>query len=235
MSIKYPQQLLLGVKLDDEATYDNFFVADANTHLVQYMQNNLASASGKFLFIWGSTSAGKTHLQQAICHQVTAAGKTSIFIPLAECGEIAPEILEGLEQLDLVCLDDIDAALGKPEWEMALFNLYNRARESGTAIIITGRVAPQHLVVSLPDLRSRLQSAVVFQLHGLSDEEKSAMLKMRAGHRGIDLPDPVVEFILQRSKREVVALLDVLHRLDRQSLEQKRRITIPLVKQTMLW
>ena len=76
---------------------------------------------------------------------------------------------------------------------------------------------------------------MVFQLHSLNDTEKSAMFKMRAEHMGIELSDSVIEFILQRNDRGVSALLDVLSQLDRRSLEQKRRITIPLVKQTMGW
>lgn len=235
MSMENPQQLLLGVKLNDDATFENFFVSSSNHQLLQFLRADLAMLPERNLCLWGSNSVGKTHMLQAMCHTCAATDKPSIYLPMKECLEMGPDILEGLEHLALICLDDIDEVLGIPKWEQALFNLYNRARETGAATLITGNVAPKHLSVSLPDLRSRLQSAMVFQLHSLNDPEKASMIKMRATHMGIELPDSVVDFVLQRSDRGVSALLDVLHQLDRQSLELKRRITIPLVKQTMNW
>ena len=235
MSMENPQQLLLGITLNDDATFDNFFVGKSNHQLLRFMQNEMTQLQEQLLCLWGSRSAGKTHVLQALCHTFTSMDRPSIYLPMKECQEMGPDILEGLEHLALICLDDIDAVLEIPEWEHMLFKLYNRARDSGAATLFSSQVAPKHLSVGLPDLRSRLQSGMVFQLHTLNDLEKSAMFKMRAVHMGIDLPDSVVEFILQRSDRKVSALLDVLYQLDRQSLQLKRRITIPLVKQTMNW
>jgi DnaA family protein len=230
-----PQQLLLGVGLNDDATFENFYVSDSNHQLLQFLQTKVESLQEGLLCLWGRKSAGKTHLLQATCHHFANINIPSIYLPIKDCHEMGPEILDGLEYLGLVCLDDLDQVLENQEWELALFNLYNRTRDSGAALLFSSQQAPIHLSIELPDLRSRLQSGMVFPLHDLTDKEKAAMFRMRASHMGINIPDSVVEFILLRSDREVTSLLDVLFRLDRQSLEQKRRITIPLVKQTMSW
>jgi len=230
-----PQQLLLGVKLNDDATFDNFYTGGSNHQLVQFLQTDMKLLKESSVFLWGSKSVGKTHILQAMCHTFTAMDKPSIYLSMKDCHEMGPEILEGLEHLALVCLDDVDQVKGIQQWEQSLFNLYNRAKDTGAATLFSSQVAPIHLSIGLPDLCSRLQSGMVFPLHSLSDSEKSAMFKMRAVHMGINLPDSVVDFILQRSDREVSALLNVLTQLGQQSLELKRRITIPLVKQTMSW
>ena len=53
--------------------------------------------------------------------------------------------MQGIETLDLVCLDDVDRVLGRADWELALFNLYNRARQCGCALLVAGNAAPRPL------------------------------------------------------------------------------------------
>ena len=90
---------------------------------------------------------------------------------------------------------------------------------------------------SFPTRRSSdlLQSGLLFQLFELSDEDKLAALQLRARQRGFDLPVAVGEFILLRAERELSALMQILEELDRSSLQQQRKLTIPLVKSTLGW
>ena len=62
-----------------------------------------------------------------------------------------------MEQLALVCIDNIECIAGEEEWEMAIFDLYNRILETGkTRLLITGDRPPRQLNLKLPDLASRL-------------------------------------------------------------------------------
>ena len=94
---------------------------------------------------------------------------------------------------------------------------------------------PLDLGVNLPDLNSRLQSALIFQLKSLDEREKRQALQLRASKRGMELPDKVADFIYQRCNRSMAGLIDVLQKLDDSSLTHKRKLTIPLVKTTMAW
>jgi DnaA-homolog protein len=91
------------------------------------------------------------------------------------------------------------------------------------------------LQLGLPDLQSRLQLAPVFQLKSLNDSEKKKLLQLRAARRGMDLSAQIAEYILARTERSLVSLMTVLDRLDASTLSQRRRLTIPLVRETMGW
>jgi DnaA family protein len=91
------------------------------------------------------------------------------------------------------------------------------------------------LPVQLADLKSRLTLALVFQLRPLSDEDKLRALQLRASRRGLHLTDEVGRFILSRNTRSMDALFDMLERLDQASLQARRKLTIPFVKEIMGW
>ena len=185
------------------------------------------------VFLHGGSGSGKSHLLQACCH---LAGEGSVYLPLAELATYSPEeVLAGVETLSLVALDDIDAVLGQEAWELALFGLYNRAREWGCRLLIAARGAPRTLDVRLADLRSRLSWGGVYQLPLATDAEKCAILIFRAERRGLELSDDVAIYIVNRSQRDLAQLLELLDRLDRASLAQQRPLSIPFVKQTLDW
>ena len=227
-----PAQLTLGVGLDDDARFKNFFISDVNQSLVSAL---VAGEEEPFLYIWGNGSPGLSHLLQASCNKSTAEGRASIYVPLADQSQFAPQILEGAESLALVCIDDIENIAGDVEWEGALFTAFNAMRQTGTQLIVAGHMAAQQLTTQLPDLHSRLQSGLLFQLFELSDEDKLSALQLRARHRGLDLPDVVGEFILLRAERNLSALMQILDELDHSSMQQQRRLTVPLVKSTLGW
>ncbi len=227
-----PDQLTLGVSLDDDAQFENFFTSKDNQSLVAALG---ADAGEDFLYLWGNGSPGLSHLLQASCHRATAAGRGAIYIPLAERAQFAPQILHGAESLSLVCIDDIESIAGEGEWESAIFTAFNALQQSGTRLIVASHTPAQQLAIQLPDLLSRLQSGLLFQLFELSDEDKLSALQMRARKRGFDLPDAVGEFILLRAQRSLSTLMQILDELDHSSLQQQRKLTVPLVKSTLGW
>ncbi len=228
-----PRQLALQITLDDTATFDNFHVTDANRALVNYLQDPAALA--QFTWLWGATGAGCSHLLQAVCQQdaVDEAAQpwtASFYVPLRQHADWHPDILLGLETLQLVCLDDVDAIAGLTDWEEALFHLFNRLRDSGTRLLMAARMAPREAAFVLPDLLSRLQSGVVFQVHEPDDEDKLQALRKRAARRGLELSEEVARYILQRTERGNTELFTLLERLDSHSLQRQRRISIALVR-----
>ncbi|MEO7558422.1 MAG: DnaA regulatory inactivator Hda [Gammaproteobacteria bacterium] len=221
-------QLPLSIGLRDGASFANYF-AGPNREAVQTL-HDIADAKQQFVYIGGAPGTGKTHLLQAACQKIAAAGATPAYLPLSQADEVSPEVLAGLEQLALVCIDDIQAIAARPEWEAALFHLYNRIRETATPLIISGNAAPRALGLKLADLSSRLSWGLVLQLHALNDEEKIAALSLRARGRGIELPDDVARFLLRRCPRDMPGLFELLQRLDLASLAAQRRLTIPFVR-----
>jgi len=228
-----PGQLPLQIQLRDDATFDNFLPPPSAQALMVALRQQVAGSGEAIIYIHGAGGGGKSHLLQAACQ---LAGSAAIYLPLGELARFRPqELLQGMESLDLVCLDDVDRAAGLPAWEEALFHLCNRARQQGCRLLVAGRAAPRALPVQLEDLRSRLGWGLVYQLAAAGDEEKIEILQFRAARRGLLLAPDVCTYVVSRAPRDLDSLLAVLDTLDTASLAHRRALSIPFVKSVMGW
>jgi DnaA family protein len=116
--------------------------------------------------------------------------------------------------------------------QIALFALYNRLRENGGVLLVSGASAPAHLQLR-DDLRTRLGWGLVYQVQALSDEEKALALNQHAQARGLTLPPEVTHYLLRHGRRDLPSLLGVLDALDEHCLRLKRAPSVPLLKEVM--
>jgi DnaA family protein len=116
--------------------------------------------------------------------------------------------------------------------QIRLFNRINEARQAGGRVLAAGNAPPAQLPLR-EDLRTRLAWGLVYQVKTLSDEERALYLRGEAARRGMALPDEVVAFLLTRMRRDLRSLTSVLDRIDRFSLETKRPITLPLLRDAL--
>ena len=156
-------------------------------------------------------------------------------MPLDELAEYSPAVLDSMEQLPLVALDNIQAVTGNPEWEEALFHLFNRIRDRQGHLLIAADNSPKSIGVNLPDLVSRLTWGMTYQVEPLEDEDKVQALLLRAKRRGLNMGDDVARFILTRGPRDMQGLFDLLDKLDQASLSAQRKLTIPFIKAELDW
>jgi DnaA-homolog protein len=225
-------QLTLGLSLKDEATFDNFY-AGKNAEIVAELKKTASGQGERIIYLCGTRGQGCSHLLQASCHYAHQHQLSSVYLPLANLLSLSPEVLNGLESLALVCLDDLHLATGHPEWEEAIFHLYNRIYDAGGKIVIAAHDLPKAIHLGLPDLVSRLSWGIVDQLHPLADKEKLTVLMMRANRRGISLSEEVGKYILTHCPRHMGTLFAALDALDKASLAAQRRLTIPFVKEVL--
>jgi DnaA family protein len=232
-----PIQLPLGVRLRDDATFKNYYPG-SNAVALGYVERLCQADAGwteSLIYLWGRAGVGRSHLLQAACLQLEQLDQQAVYLPLAEMVGHGPALLEGLEHCALVCLDDLDAVAGRADWEEALFHLFNRLRDSGQRLLLSAGAAPRELPLQLADLQSRLSQALVFQLRELSADDKLHALQLRASRRGLQLPDEVAGFILNRGARSMSGLFELLEQLDQASLQAQRKLTIPFLKETLGW
>lgn len=223
------EQIPLRFTWREGISFANYFSA-GNEESVHALKQAAAGGDEQFLFLWGSAGSGKSHLLQAACQAAADAQRTVAYLPLAELTNYSSEVFEGLEQMSLVCVDDLQCIAGRDDWEEALFHLYNRMRDVGSTLLVTATSSPAALAVQLPDLQSRLTWGPVFQLQELDDAGKIAALCLRARGRSFDLPDEVAQYLIRRSPRDMDSLFVLLDRLDEASLVQQRKLTIPFVR-----
>lgn len=223
------QQLPLGIDLRDDGTLETYFPGQNAQALAHVKQ--MAKGEGElFLYLWGREGVGRTHLLQGACLWANRFSQTSFYISLSAFSTLHPSIFDGLERLDLVCLDDIEAIAGHAIWEEALFHLFNRLRSANHRLLVAANVAPKALSVQLPDLSSRLSWGVVYPLQPLNDDDLLIALQLRAKERGITLTDDVGAFLIRRCTRSMPELYHLLETLDKASLAAKRKVTIPFIK-----
>jgi len=204
------KQLLLDIQPAATPSLDNFIAGRNAEALHSLRQATSVNASGeagiRFIYLWGETGSGKSHLLEA-------------------AGEIARHSAH-----TIVCADDVH--LLSDDQQIALFNTYNQLRETRGALIASGIAAPMQMGLR-DDLATRLAWGLSYQLHPLSDEEKAQALKNHAQARGMKLPDEVLEYCLRHLRRDMPSLIATLDALDEWSLTYKRPVTLPLLRQLL--
>jgi len=226
------QQLPLQLQPKESCTFSSFF-SGSNQLVVDMIQNVFSPEGEQQIFLCSAEGQGKSHLLQAACQLASSKQLTASYLPLDQMPGVSPDILESVEQLDLVAIDGLDAVLGNDDWEQALFSLINLARTSLVCLLFAAEKNPAELELKLPDLRSRLTWGPVFQLIPLTDDEKRVALQTRASARGLELPDNVANYLLEHYPRDLFVLYEHLDKLDKASLIQQRRLTIPFVKDVL--
>jgi DnaA family protein len=218
------RQQLLDWGVEAPQTLDTYVVAQ-NAELHQHLRGLAAgersSPGDRFVYLWGEAGVGKTHLLHALG---SSAG--SRYIPFdsgADAFLFAPEVSRYL-------LDDCDRLA--PESQIAAFNLFNEVRDNGGAMVTAGNVAPAALKLR-EDLRTRLGWGLIYQVHGLSDDEKIAALTDAAHARGFAMAPGVLPYLITHFRRDMRSLAAMLDALDRYSLETQRPITLPLLRKLL--
>ena len=225
------RQLPLGVTLRLAARFETY-VPGENAACLAALGAHGAGPALPAVWLAGGAGAGKTHLLQALCARAGERGRRAVYLPLASLLDLGPEALEGFEALDLACIDDVDHVLGEARWEHRLFSLYNALTERGS-IVFAAVDPPAALTIGLPDLASRLRAAAVFRLVPLGEAAQAEALEARARHRGLELPGESLQYLLRRAPRDFPTLCRILDELDVAQLAAQRRLTIPLVRETL--
>lgn len=225
-------QMPLGLRLKEEATFDNYYTG-SHAEMITALKNTARGQGESIIYLYGTRGQGLSHLLQAACHEASLQQRSCVYLPLGELIALSPDMLLGLESLSLICMDDVQVLADNKAWEEAVFHLFNRVRDAGGALILTGSALPKDLPLTLPDLISRFSWGVVYALHPLSDDEKLKVLMMRAHERGITLSEEVGKYLLSHCPRHMRTLLAALDALDKASLAAQRRLTIPFVKEVL--
>jgi DnaA-homolog protein len=218
------RQLALGLAPSPDPAFDNFFPG-RNVEAVSALHSLSTGGSAEhFVYLWGERGCGRSHLLQAAVAAASSRGTVALYVA---AGEPLPAEISAVRMLAVDDVEKLDALA-----QLEFFHLYNALRECQGAVLAAGNVAPARLQLRA-DLLTRLGWGLVFQVHALSDEEKRVALKRHAAARAFDLRDEIVEYLLRHLKRDLPSLMTVLDALDRYSLETKRPITLPLLRELL--
>ncbi len=211
------RQLILDLLPEAPPRLDNFVAGgngEALTGLAAWLAPDNLEPS---LFLWGEAGAGKTHLLRASEAQYSDAAADSDLTQLDETASF--HAVDGVEVLS-------------ERGQIALFNLFNRLRAAGGRLLTSATQPPQQLVLR-EDLRTRLGSGLIYRVHALTDLEKIEALTTQSTARALRLPPDALNYLLAHAPRDMRSLTALLTALDRYSLEHKRVITMPLLREVL--
>lgn len=211
------RQLVLDLLPEAAPSLDNF-VSGGNSEALTGLAAWLAPENREpLLLLWGEAGAGKTHLLLAsAARYIDAVGD--------------PDLAAIGEALDFYAIDNVEALSGAGQ--IALFNLFNRLRAAAGRLFVAASLPPLQLKLR-EDLRTRLGSGLIYRLQPLTDAEKIDALVAQATARGLRLPPDALNYLFARAPRDMRSLAAFLAALDRYSLEHKRPITLPLLREVL--
>lgn len=225
-------QLALNVHLNVDATFENFFCANSDPHKLAI--RTIKAKESKFLHLFGPKGSGISHLLQAVCNDLSIRKELVAYLPLSQLFQKNPvEVLDGIHEFNSICIDDIDMVTEFEDWQVEIFNLVNRIKDSGARLIVGSHRSIDYMNLSLEDLESRLKSFLGICIPKLQDSELIGLIYHQASIKGLKCSEGVAEFIIKRVDRSTHEIMAILRKLDKRSLEDARIITIPFVKQVL--
>lgn len=219
----------------DKLTFDTFHAGDNRALVERLRAMSGDSDPGAVVFIWGAPATGKTHLLQAAAGAADASGRPFSFVDCNGAGarDLEVGLIESLAENVLVCLDNLSRKPGDEDRELVWLSLYEKIRQGRGNLMVAAAGPPTELGLQTPDLVSRLSAGGVYRLAALDDDAKRRVLAGRSRDRGFDIPENVIEYIMRHHARDTRSLFLLLDRIDRASLSQHRRITLPFLRELL--
>jgi DnaA family protein len=216
------QQLVLELAPPAAPSLENFFTGP-NQAAVAALRDALAGGE-RVVYLFGEPGSGKTHLLRAAVREAEALGQTALYVDAPHAGPVQFPPCDVLAVDDLERLDIVS--------QLALFDAFNALR-AGSGRLFGAGAQPAADLPLREDLRTRLGSGLSLRLTPLSDEEKTAALTWHASRRGLKLAPEIVAYVLTHCGRDMGTQIAVLDALDRHSLQHKRPVTLPLLREAL--
>lgn len=224
-------QLPLALRMRNASRLSNF-IDNPDSNLLPLLARQ-RNGDEPLIYLHGLPGSGRTHLLLGQCNAAQDAGLQVAFLPASEHAQLHPSMLNGLEQLDLIAIDDIDRLAGQADWEQALFGLFNRVREQRKRLLVSATSPATSAGFALPDLCSRLAWGVTLAIPPLQEPQREQLLHELARQCGLSMPDEVAHYLIRRHARDNKSLQQLVQRLDHDSLAAQRPLSIPFVRERL--
>ena len=199
-------------KFNDRLDELNFFVNETNF----YAFNNLINNNTKLSFLYGPKKSGKSYLSQLWLSKNKA-------IKLNKKYDLFLDNTKNILIDELLFFD-----------EEKIFYIVNNAILNNLKILITSNSKINEIKFKYKDLSSRLKTFSFLEINQPNDEMLITILtKLLVEKQFIINSSEIFEYILRRVDRSYQGIHDIVNRLDVISLEKKRQLTIPLIKEIL--
>ena len=190
------------------------------------------------LYLSGPAGLGKTHLLMAIGNHLAATDTEALYVHCRELIESLDTGADGLpgnlrtknSKIGFLLLDDIDRISGHPAAQEALYGIYNQILEQGGKMAFAGRTPADRLQATESFITSRFKWGMTAELLPMDDAATARLLHKLAEDSGLDIPDKIITYLLTRIPRDFQSIKNAVTRINEESLRQKHKVTLPLIK-----
>ncbi len=227
-----PYQDILPLHLSDRGDF-NTYVEGPNKAYVKVLKQAFSEVKNEFYYVFGPHGCGKTHLLNALCQNVRYPAGNCFYLDLHLGMLLSPQLLN-IVLPPFIAIDNVDFAAGNSDWELALFDIYNRWYDKRSGVLVmSGSSSYDKIPFERVDLNTRLGSGVILSLNYLNEEQCVEALKKRALGRAFLLPDATASFLVRHFNRDMNNLVAILDCLDRAQFTERHPLTIPFVKKIL--
>ena len=228
MTIQFPLQF----EFQANKGFDSFYPG-SYAEIIAELHQLISGEGERQIFLYGAEGYGKSHLLQASCQLAHQQGINPFYYPFDKRKLPTLDMFEGLEQVKLVCFDDVDEIAGLLDWEQAFLNFFEQHLENNHRLILSAQIHPEDIPIKLPDLKRHLLNGLVLKLKPLADEESVSALICKANHIGLTITPKVGHFLLSHYANDLPSLWVLLEQLDKATLSAQRKLTIPFLKKIL--
>lgn len=223
-----PEQLVLGLEHRPALGRADFLVSPSNNVAVAMMEDWRAWPGGRMALV-GAARAGKSHLAAVWLAESGARAVELALLGPENAVEFArgPVLIEGIDRLPEAPEE------AKPDIERGLLHLLNLAAAERHPVLLTGRSAPAHWQVTLPDLASRLSAFPVATIGPPDDALLTSVMVKFFSDRQLRVAPKVLTYILRRMERSFAAAERLVDALDREALSAKKPVSIALATRVL--
>lgn len=216
--VSAPKNTKYNDMLNAKYTFDSFVVGKSNEFayaLCQAVTKNPGVRNP--LFLYGGVGLGKTHLIQAIGHEmlkndpkvkivyVSSEAFTNEYIDSLSKRKIE-EFRKKYRKIDLLLIDDVQFFAKKEQTQEEFFHTFNELYQQKKQIILTSDKNPSEIPDVDERLASRFSSGVMADIQSPSLEERTAILKRCAESSMVDVPDDVIMYLARGVTSNIRAL-----------------------------
>jgi chromosomal replication initiator protein len=195
------------------------------------------------LYLSGASGLGKTHLLMSIGNHLAETGSSAktLYVHCRDLIESLNREEDGLpgnlgtpgSEVDFLLLDDIDRITGNLPAQEALYRVYNQTLEQGGKMVFAGRTPADQLKKTESFLTSRFKWGMTAELLPMDDEATAQLIQKLAEDMGMDIPEKIITYLLTRIPRDFQSVKNAVTCINEESLRQKHKVTLPLVKHAL--
>ena len=234
------------LSLNPKYTFDNFVIGPSNrfSHAASLAVSHSPAKTYNPLFIYGGVGLGKTHLMQAICHEVLRQNP-SAKISYITSEKFTNEMIESIQHrtsnkfrqkyrgVDIIVIDDIHFIAGKESTQEEFFHTFNALYDSHKQIIISSDRPPKEIAKLEERLVSRFGWGLVTDIQPPDLETRIAILKKKMEKEPIQMPNNVMYFIAENIKTNIRELEGAMIRVMAYSLLEGKPVDLELAKDVL--